>query len=591
MSSTLREKDNFQQPVGNSAELSSGHVEELTWRYYLTPRFVGSYFALILTACNLYVSYNIPVSLLPVINADIGPDSNINLVPLLHTLLKGVGLLVVGRLTDIFGRRCFLIGGQILCGVGSIPCALSGNVNSLLAGTVVLALGGSVQPLYPLYCQVIVPNRFRALSQATITLCILPFFGFGPVLGRLLVQNTALGWRATYWINAAFCFASAILYCLCYFPPDYNQINPGKTRRQQLAELDYIGLALYVGGAVVLLLGFVWSTDVTLGGWPSARVISLVVVGGVALIAFGFWEAYGNAKTRIVPLHLFKVKGYLAIIAVGCVSQMCFFSFNLFLPQIAQNLFNVSNIEIGLISTTTNAGIAIGEIIAGFVWKRVKHNRLQIMLACTLLVLFAGLMALTNQYQLGVTVAIAVLAGVSIGWTQLSTLVTCGLIVPVNDIGIGQGFFGSCRNILGTIATSIFVSINGNRLPQEMEDRIPPAVIGAGLPPTSVPTLLEAAKTGKATALKAVPGINSTIIEAFSTAQKDSYSRSFAVIYLNTIAFGGVALIASYWSPNVDSMMTNFVNKRVDGIQRTTQNVQAVEESQGGVKTGSAENC
>lgn len=63
-------------------------------------------------------------------------------------------------------------------------------------------------------------------------------------------------------------------------------------------------------------------------------------------------EAYGNAKTRIVPLHLFKVKGYLAIIAVGCVSQICFFSFNLFLPQIAQNLFNVSNIEIGLISVS-----------------------------------------------------------------------------------------------------------------------------------------------------------------------------------------------------------------------------------------------
>ncbi|KAK8105665.1 siderophore iron transporter [Apiospora kogelbergensis] len=394
------------------------------------------------------------VSLLPIINTDIGPDSNINLVPLLHTLLKGVGLLVVGRLTDIFGRRWFLIGGQILCGVGSIPCALSGNVSILLGGTVVLALGGSVQPLYPLYCQEIVPNRFRAISQATLTLCILPFFGFGPVLGRLLVQNTAVSWRATYWINAAFCFASAFLFFLCYFPPGYDQINPGKSWRRQLAELDYVGLALYVGGAVLLLLGF---------------------------------EAYGNAKTRIVPLHLFKVKGYLAIIAVGCVSQMCFFSFNLFLPQIAQNLFNVSNIEIGLISTTTNAGIAIGEIIAGFFWKRAKHTRIQTMTACTLLVLFAGLMAMTNQYRLGVTIGVAVVAGVSIGWTQLLTLVSCGLIVPVDDIGIGQGFFGSCRNILGTIATSIFVSINGNRLPKEMANNIPSAVVQAGLPPTSVP--------------------------------------------------------------------------------------------------------
>lgn len=61
MISTPNEKDHFEQPVADGAQLNSDPIEELTWRYYLTPRFVGSYFALILTACNLYVSYNIPV--------------------------------------------------------------------------------------------------------------------------------------------------------------------------------------------------------------------------------------------------------------------------------------------------------------------------------------------------------------------------------------------------------------------------------------------------------------------------------------------------------------------------------------------------
>jgi len=202
------------------------------------------------------IVHNPQISLLTVINAEIGPDTNISLVPLLHTLLKGVGLLVVGRLTDIFGRRWFLIGGQILCGVGSIPCALSKDVSVLIGGTVILAIGGSVQPLYALYCQEIVPNKYRAFSQAFLTICILPFFGFGPVIGRLLVQNTVLGWRAAYWMNAAFCFASAILFFFCYFPPNFGQINPNKSKLRQLAELDYVGLLLYVGGAILLLLGF-----------------------------------------------------------------------------------------------------------------------------------------------------------------------------------------------------------------------------------------------------------------------------------------------------------------------------------------------
>jgi MFS family permease len=196
------------------------------------------------------------ISLLQIINADIGPDPNISLVPLLHTLLKGVGLLLVGRLTDIFGRRWFLIGGQILCGVGSIPCALSKDVSVLIGGTVILAIGGSIQPLYALYCQEIVPNKYRPLSQAILTVCILPFFGFGPVIGRLLVQNTALGWRAAYWMNATFCFASAILFFFCYFPPNFRQINPNVSKLRQLADLDFVGIVLYVGGAISLLLGF-----------------------------------------------------------------------------------------------------------------------------------------------------------------------------------------------------------------------------------------------------------------------------------------------------------------------------------------------
>jgi hypothetical protein len=146
------------------------------------------------------------------------------------------------------------------------------------------------------------------------------------------------------------------------------------------------------------------------------------------------------------------------------------------------------------------------------------------------------------------------------------TLVACGLVVPTDDIGIGQGFFGSCRNILGTIATSIFVSINGNRVSATMAANIPPAVIGAGLPPSSVPAVFAAMRNGTAAALQAVPGINAGIIAAYQTARKDSYSQSFQTVYLSAIAFGSIALLASFWIPNVDKLMTNFLNKRVDGV-------------------------
>jgi hypothetical protein len=51
------------------------------------------------------------------------------------------------------------------------------------------------------------------------------------------------------------------------------------------------------------------------------------------------------------------------------------------------------------------------------------------------------------------------LAGLSIGWMQLLVLVSCGLVPPAKDIGLAQGFFGSCRNICGSIASMLLFKV------------------------------------------------------------------------------------------------------------------------------------
>lgn len=116
--------------------------------------------------------------------------------------------------------------------------------------------------------------------------------------------------RWAYWMNTIFCAVSAALFLLCYFPPSFHHLNSRGSKLRELAKLDYIGLVLYVGGAISLLLGFgwlhllvlsqclapiayspiiVWSTDTTVGGWDKPRVIAPLAVGGCALIAFALW--------------------------------------------------------------------------------------------------------------------------------------------------------------------------------------------------------------------------------------------------------------------------------------------------------------
>lgn len=101
--------------------------------------------------------------------------------------------------------------------------------------------------------------------------------------------------------------------------------------------------------------------------------------------------------------------------------------------------------------------------------------------ATACLTLFCGLMALANPDRMGFTIAVRdfqtpllphvvidflhsrfskciLIASMFVGWVELLSMLEIGLVTPAADIGIGQGFFGSCRNIGGTIASKAGVS-------------------------------------------------------------------------------------------------------------------------------------
>jgi MFS family permease len=76
--------------------------------------------------------------LLTTINEDIGPDPNIVWVSLSYLLTLTVFLALVGRLTDIFGRRWFFIIFSLIGTVGTIVGATAKNVPQLIGGFVLI---------------------------------------------------------------------------------------------------------------------------------------------------------------------------------------------------------------------------------------------------------------------------------------------------------------------------------------------------------------------------------------------------------------------------------------------------------------------
>lgn len=88
-----------------------------------------------------------------------------------------------------------------------------------------------------------------------------------------------LTWRWTFYIPMIMNGLAFIVMFIFYWPPGFMVLHPeGKTRWQQVKELDFLGLILFGGGLTCFLLGLTFGNNPY--PWTSSYVIAPIVVGG-----------------------------------------------------------------------------------------------------------------------------------------------------------------------------------------------------------------------------------------------------------------------------------------------------------------------
>lgn len=128
---------------------------------------------------------------------------------------------------------------------------------------------------------------------------------------------------------------------------------------------------------------------------------------------------------------------------------------------------------------------------------------------------------------------------------------------------------------------SIYVAILDRRLAATIPHDVMEAAVSAGLPSSSVPDVLKAITNGTAAAMSSVSGINPTIEGAVTNGLKTAYASSFSTVYLASIGFGGIAIIASLFTKDIDKHLTNYVSRRINGTVATEMHVDAKEKMDG----------
>lgn len=225
-------------------------------------------------------------------------------------------------------------------------------------------------------------------------------------------------------------------------------------------------------------------------------------------------------------------------------------------------LFTTSITKVGLLSVAIGGGVGLGQFGASLVatpggmlrWK--IFTAVLVCTACT-----AGLAGATEQATAS---GLATVAAICIGALESFAGVAVTIVIKdQTEIGTAAGVYGSIRSLGGVLATAILTTVLQGRVKSETVHHVVPALITAGLPATSLEKFLTDLGAGDVAAAEKLPGVTVKVLEVAAVALRSAYQKSFETVYLVTLAFGIISVVAAFFSPSIESLYTDEVMRQL----------------------------
>lgn len=403
----------------------------------ISPKTIFSSVALVIALGSLEKS--IVTTPLPMIGAELHAGAALTWVVTAYLLAATAVLPLYGKLSDLFGRVRMLNIGIGLFLAGSVACALSQDLQTLLAARVLQGLGGG--GLIALAFTVIadtIPPREVGKYQGYISAVYAVSSIAGPLLGGYFTEQ--LSWRWIFWINLP-------LGTLAVFLINRNlkQLN---VRRHSRFDWKGAGLLITVTTLTLLLL----SPEAALPAvWLSAAL-------GVALLLLILIER--RAHDPILPAHLARLPGYLVSVLLVMLSQLLMFAVLVYLPLQMQWQKGMSASESGAIMVIFMICITAGAFIGGKLIGRTGHYKSFVAVGFGL----AAVALWQIHFDAWVRLALG-FAGIGLGLVLPALSVVVQNALPREDRGIGMSLFNFGRELGGAVGVAICSMLFHFRLP------------------------------------------------------------------------------------------------------------------------------
>jgi EmrB/QacA subfamily drug resistance transporter len=362
---------------------------------------------------------------------------------------------VLGKLSDIYGRRLVFQTTMVVFFVGSLLCGLAQNMPQLIAARALQGLGGgAIQALAFAILGDILSPRDRGRYIGLFTMAFAASALAGPLVGGFIIDRWSWPW--IFFINLPLIAAAGTA--------THFVLRLPFSRRQ--SQVDWLGAALLSFGLGALLISLARGT----GRWGDPPIVAGLVAAAVLLGAFVLQER--RAVDPMIPIRLFKNRVIRNCALIGLCIGSVSYGASTFLPLYFQDSLFVSPTESGLRMMPVMLGVVVMSTTAGRLISRTgRYRRYPIAgtIAVTVGLFFIARIDGDTSYTY--LVIPMLLMGLGSGAVYTTTSIAAQNASELRDLGVTTSTVMFFRSLGGAIAIAAYGTLLNTMIRADLPER------------------------------------------------------------------------------------------------------------------------